>query len=441
MLWLAHKLSLCRTPHNRKRSLTLKVWLLHVVVLVAYLFAGALAYHFLEPEWSFFTATYFSFMLTSTVGYGCISPTSQESRSFTVGYTLLSVPIITASLSAIMEPFVEYPYILLKENFIRRLPFFRTDHDDPVNPPGSLHFYLRGMIPVILYNNFMLIILVSWFALAANMRPGSMSNSLAEPDEDRLNYFDAIYFTMITSTTIGLGDICPIMDVSRGVAMMVSCIGMSMIGLYINTYNDLQEERRMQSRRAQVLRIESLGAELFDYFDISKDGLVDRTEWLIGMLTVLEYIRPVDLRPILERFDDLDADGSGTLTRTEVQGLLEMRAKEVRIGRIAQKFRSNIVAPASSEEILVAKAKSTMRRWMSISSLQTQQQSPSAKAQRSRDEATRRRLEMLRKSSTSRTSSEGPRPSGNMHQNDNKPKPAWQRNYSKPQLYRHHEDG
>ncbi len=41
---------------------------------------GSAAYSQLEPDWSFLDCLYFTFVTISTIGYGCLTPTSDASR-------------------------------------------------------------------------------------------------------------------------------------------------------------------------------------------------------------------------------------------------------------------------------------------------------------------------------------------------------------------------
>ncbi len=63
-----------------------KGWLLSVLILVLYCIFGTVVFLFLEPDWTFLTALYFCITTVSTVGYGCISPSSYGSRVFTMFY-------------------------------------------------------------------------------------------------------------------------------------------------------------------------------------------------------------------------------------------------------------------------------------------------------------------------------------------------------------------
>jgi voltage-gated potassium channel Kch len=74
---------------------SLLLWMLIILVI------GVLFYHHTEG-WSWIDSLYFTVITLATVGYGDLSPTTSESKLFTVFYTLigLSVFVTFASMLA-----------------------------------------------------------------------------------------------------------------------------------------------------------------------------------------------------------------------------------------------------------------------------------------------------------------------------------------------------
>ncbi len=66
------------------------------VLLVA---IGTIAYRLLE-DWSWVDSLYFSVVAVTTVGFGDITPSTDSSKLFTVGYILVGISLITAYLNA-----------------------------------------------------------------------------------------------------------------------------------------------------------------------------------------------------------------------------------------------------------------------------------------------------------------------------------------------------
>ena len=60
---------------------------------------GTMSYRFLE-DWSWVDAFYFSAVAVTTVGFGDLTPTTDATKLFTVGYIFAGIGIVTAYVSA-----------------------------------------------------------------------------------------------------------------------------------------------------------------------------------------------------------------------------------------------------------------------------------------------------------------------------------------------------
>ena len=308
------------------RHQTFQKWLMALIVLLVFSFAGTFVYMALEPEWNLFDAMYFTFTIISTVGYGCMGPSTYASRAFTLFYVVASVPIFAGALSATFAPLVDYPYAYI----IKRIKLFSVESDDPLNPPGALKFYARGLTPVFIWGHCFLCFLMAVACWAKGQTDDDFANSLAEPGRGKLYFFDALYFTVITSSTVGFGDICPVTSPARVFVVYVASFGLAIVGFFINEFTALVEERGRIVERARQLNLEALGTDLIDKLDISGDGKLDRFEYVVGMFLTLGLVKEQDVTTFLAAFDRIDADKNGYLTREEILQVLEERAKEVK---------------------------------------------------------------------------------------------------------------
>lgn len=72
-----------------------KLLAMSAVLLIA---AGTVVYHILEG-WSWVDSLYFSVVAVTTVGFGDLTPTTDASKLFTVGYLVFGVALITTYLN------------------------------------------------------------------------------------------------------------------------------------------------------------------------------------------------------------------------------------------------------------------------------------------------------------------------------------------------------
>lgn len=74
-----------------------------VVALAAgALLVGTVMYRWLE-DWSWVDSLYFSVITLTTVGYGDLTPSTPESKLFTVVYVITGISLIAACLNEVMK--------------------------------------------------------------------------------------------------------------------------------------------------------------------------------------------------------------------------------------------------------------------------------------------------------------------------------------------------
>ena len=61
--------------------------------------------------------------------------------------------------------------------------------------------------------------------LVSQTQRDMFANALASPGQTSLDFFDALYFTVITSLTVGFGDVCPRRDTGRAFTIFMGGVG------------------------------------------------------------------------------------------------------------------------------------------------------------------------------------------------------------------------
>ncbi|CAH1714429.1 potassium channel subfamily K member 1-like isoform X1 [Aphis gossypii] len=136
-----------------------------------------------EPNWSFGQSLFFACTVITTIGYGHVTPLSQEGKLFCMLYALFGIPLtlvlLTALVDRLMIPTTKYLHFLNS----------RLGH---LYPPFTIRLLHFGTILCTLIFLFLLL-------------PAAMFTHL----EPEWNYMDSLYYCFISLTTIGLGDYIP----------------------------------------------------------------------------------------------------------------------------------------------------------------------------------------------------------------------------------------
>lgn len=155
----------------------------------------------IEPNWVFGGETvFFAFTLLATIGYGHLSPLTQYGKIFCMVYATIGVPITCLVLTSIVERLERLitrnsprPYQRLTDSS-NRYRNYSTIPTRLTTPTHQVNIYLRTFIVAVLF--FSLI-------YAA---PAYVLTNFTEFD---WSYLDSVYYTYISITTIGFGDLVP----------------------------------------------------------------------------------------------------------------------------------------------------------------------------------------------------------------------------------------
>ncbi|VVC45060.1 Two pore domain potassium channel, TWIK-1,Two pore domain potassium channel,Potassium channel domain,Two [Cinara cedri] len=136
-----------------------------------------------EPNWSFGQSLFFACTVITTIGYGHVTPLSQEGKLFCMLYALIGIPLtlvlLTALVDRLMIPTTKYLHYL-------------NSHLGHLYPPFTIRLLHFGTILGTLISLFLLL-------------PAAIFTYL----EPEWNYMDSLYYCFISLTTIGLGDYIP----------------------------------------------------------------------------------------------------------------------------------------------------------------------------------------------------------------------------------------
>lgn len=274
--------------------------------------------------WTLIDALYFSMTTVSTVGYGDLSPGTDFTKFFTCVYIIVGVAIVFPAMAGnfdfIMDT-VERLVMLLCHN-IKVMTVGHTkkqgvdvdgDGDiDNYEPPSFYSHYGRGL----------------WFPLTSMIVVVLLvSAAVFTALEEEWTYWEGVYHCWITSTTVGYGD----MSIStQGGRLWATChIFLAVVWLLtiLNRIILLQNQRKRQLQQKSMME-KSLDVDLIKSLDKDGGG-VDKLEFIAQMLITLgaelcgSPLQWSDVEPFIHKFDALDVDGSGKLTATDLEKMVQ----------------------------------------------------------------------------------------------------------------------
>mmetsp|Transcript_10331 Transcript_10331/g.17716 ORF Transcript_10331/g.17716 Transcript_10331/m.17716 type:complete len:339 (-) Transcript_10331:119-1135(-) len=277
-----------------KRSETIKIFLVLITIHVS---IGVVAYHFLEG-FTWIDSLYFVSVIMATVGYGDLYPTTSAGKLFSVFFILISIGFTFSCISFLVVQ-------MIQSQMDRMVTQVNAAAKGSTEEELASLAGLTTKEKYTLYMNtgvFGLIMALSVFLFVV---------------VDGMDVITACYFVVITSSTIGLGDITPKTPFMRGFAavwiLLMTIMLAKLVGDYTTAYSTLLERRSMH----RILR-GPLSRRAFSDIDKDKSGTIERFEYLSAMLVKLKKVDQHDIDLIMREFDAKDIDDDGTLTKAEL---------------------------------------------------------------------------------------------------------------------------
>jgi len=287
-----------------------------IIAILFYLVISVICFKiFFEPEWSILDCCYFAMVTVSTVGYGDEVPTSPASMLFTCLYALTGVAILGIALGVLgsslvdaqeavadrAEDLLKYQVLSVfddkKEALVEEDD--QDEEDDDLRRPSffrSAFACLKGFLPLMA----VMFGMAYWIGRRAGW-----------------TLVEIFYFIVVSSTTVGYGDLTPKSDEEKMVALLFIPIAVGAMGVWLGgVANIIVESRSARYRRNMGMK--ELTQHDLDIMDSDHDGVVTRAEFLEFMLVAMNKIDQDLVNELREHFNRLDVDGTGELTKEDL---------------------------------------------------------------------------------------------------------------------------
>ena len=137
-----------------------------------------------------------------------------------------------------------------------------------------------------------------------------------------------LYFAVITSTTIGYGDISPKnTNLGKIFGIFYILFGVTAVGNVLSEIATKVIEKKQREAMDRILS-RKITIDEFAKFDVDGDGRIERTEFALRKLMLMGIVEPADVARVEKEFDQMDADGSGEVTLKDLEAHLKAQEKE-----------------------------------------------------------------------------------------------------------------
>ncbi|KAK6133007.1 hypothetical protein DH2020_033298 [Rehmannia glutinosa] len=273
-----------------------------IIYLIFYLAIGTICFYFVmdqikgEKINGVLDSVYFCIVTMTTVGYGDLVPNSAATKLLACAFVFSGMALVGLTLSRGADYIVEKQEILLIKALHMRQKLGPTEILKELET-NKVRYKCFTMMAVLV-----LLFFVGTVFLATI---------------EKLDFVDALYCVCSTITTLGYGDKSFSTKAGRVFAIFWILTSTICLAQFLCYIAELNTESRQKALVTYVLTKKMTNVDL-EAADVDENGIVGAAEFIIYKLKEMGKINQEDISLLMEEFENLDVDQSGTLSTCDL---------------------------------------------------------------------------------------------------------------------------
>ncbi|KAG8365148.1 hypothetical protein BUALT_Bualt18G0074200 [Buddleja alternifolia] len=272
------------------------------IYLIFYLAIGTICFYFVkdqikgEKKDGVLDSVYFCIVTMTTVGYGDLVPNSTPTKLLACAFVFSGMALIGLTLSKGADYLVEKQEVLLIKalHLTQKLGPTEILKEMETNKVRYKCFMMMAFLVVLIIVGTVFLVTI-----------------------EKLDVVDAFYCVCSTITTLGYGDKSFSTEAGRIFAIFWILTSTICLAQFLCYVAELNTENRQKSLVKFVLTRKMTNVDL-EAADIDNDRNVGAAEFVIYKLKEMGKITQEDVSLLLQEFENLDVDQSGTLSTCDL---------------------------------------------------------------------------------------------------------------------------
>ena len=345
------------------------------LALLAYLVISVIAFSFVFEKWSIIDSMYFAVVTFTTIGYGDFSPTTTGGRLFCVLFALGGVAVLAIALGVVGHKIVESQVSSISKAETKFVDDMSKAFQKKITASqrqkayakrsgsggsGSSFSYLNDVDQIgYSIRRRAKAIKSPWHSTLESLKKFGIMLGTYVPALTPLflgafvvahyegwTWSDAIYYCVVTTTSIGYGDLTPIREDMRLLAVIYIPLAVGAMGHFLGTIATFIVDQRTQKTNEVLWKHELTIDDLRSMS--SSAGTVTELDFVVFMLKAMKKVDDELINAIREHFQKLDLTHSGTLERKDLELRAQKQLQSVKTKLRLGAYKAELVRKSSS---------------------------------------------------------------------------------------------
>uniref|UniRef100_A0A7N0RFG9 Potassium channel domain-containing protein n=1 Tax=Kalanchoe fedtschenkoi TaxID=63787 RepID=A0A7N0RFG9_KALFE len=272
------------------------------IFLFVYLGVGTLCFYLVRHQIKgkktngVLDAVYFCIVTMTTVGYGDLVPTTPATKLLACAFVFTGMATVGLLLSKSADYLVERQEILL----VKAIRGNQKANALAITQECETKRIKYKCLTVLVILLVLIIVGTTFLKVV-----------------EKLSFVDSFYCVCSTITTLGYGDVSFTTKGGRVFAIFWVLAGTVCVAQFFLYIAELSTEKRRKSLVKWVLNRQMTKLDL-EAADFDGDGVVDAAEFVLFKLREVGKINQEDIKLVMEEFEHLDVDQTGTLSASDI---------------------------------------------------------------------------------------------------------------------------
>jgi len=297
-----------------------------VDVAILFLWLGSAAFFYIAAGNDAVTTVYALVEIVTTVGYGDFTPTSDMGKVAMTTIVFFAAVVIAGVISELIDSLSNENLELLMSAMKRAEEALEAGEKSPIRYnklPAGMRKVTSAFVLFLFFLAAGTIFYATFESCSCSFGKTRVEGCVPELCDSTGGYqkswADALYFSVITLSTVGFGDYAAVTWGGRLFAIFWMLFGVAAMVNFVTASAAFIQGLKQDQKEKHITK------KLFEQFDADHSGTLDKLEFLRMQIQLNSLVEPDVIDSIMKQFDLMDTSKDGQISVEELKSYYHVK--------------------------------------------------------------------------------------------------------------------